>query len=222
MLTIQNTSTSTVLRHIVSSLSHDVEVATLQGLLAELAQYDGETNMHAHRMVRWTLAVARHLGLPGSEVYHLCLAALLHDIGKLEIPVLLLRKKGPLTIEEWHLMRLHPEFGARILQAAGGIFATLVPLVLAHHERWDGSGYPLGLAKENIPLGARVLAVIDSFDAMTATRPYHRGISFNDACATLEEGVGILYDPRIVACFLSVLNSYPTTLPFRTTPLLAA
>lgn len=184
------------------------EVLLLQTLLDALMKHDCGTKEHAYRMVHWAVATAYHLQLPVQEVQQLRLATLLHDIGKIEVPQTLLCKAAPLTWDEWSIIRSHAEVGYRILQNKGGIFTAVAPLVLTHHERWNGSGYPLGLQKEEIPLAARILAVVDSFDAMTETRPYQVARTYNDACAELKKNAGVLYDPRVVNSFLAVVYAH--------------
>ena len=134
------------------------------------------------------------------------LSALLHDIGKVGIPDAILHKPGPLTADEWKVMRQHPEIGRQILQQAGGIFGVLARIVVAHHERWDGAGYPLGLTQESIPLAARILAVVDSFDAMTARRVYREPLTIEEARQELQRCAGSQYDPEVVDAFLTILN----------------
>jgi len=134
------------------------------------------------------------------------LAALLHDIGKVGIPHEILHKPGPLTDDEWSVMRRHPKIGRQILAQAGGKFELLSHIVVAHHEHWDGKGYPYGLSGETIPLGARILAVIDSFDAMTSNRPYRKAMPVSDARNELQRCAGQQYDPRVVAAFLHMLD----------------
>ncbi len=180
--------------------------AELSKLHALVAAYDQSTNAHASRLVHLTESVALHLHLPKHEIYLMCLAALLHDIGKIFIPSTILHKSGSLNDEEWRTMRCHPEIGYHMLQRIGGIFGEVAPLVMAHHERWDGGGYPAGLAGEEIPLGARILAVVDSYDAMTSTRSYQKPLSSAQACEELQRCVGSQYDSHVVTAFLAVLR----------------
>src|SRR5438309_1693619 len=134
-------------------------------------------------------------------------AALLHDIGKIGIPDAILRKPGPLTEEERQIMQRHPETGYHILDQIGGVFERLAHIVVAHHERWDGRGYPYGVAKTAIPFSARVLAVVDSFDAMTSPRPYRQmPLTLSEAKSELRRGAGSQFDPCIVGAFLVMLE----------------
>ena len=168
--------------------------------------YDQLTNEHAKRTMNLAGVVARRMQCSGEEIVLSCLAALLHDIGKVAIPSLILAKPGPLSKEEWQIMRLHPGIGGQMLQQAGGIFKKLEHIVVAHHERWDGAGYPSGLAGESIPLLARILTVVDSFDAMTSPRVYQQKLSIEEACQQLVHGSGRQYDPGVVAAFVSLLH----------------
>jgi diguanylate cyclase (GGDEF)-like protein len=133
-------------------------------------------------------------------------AALLHDIGKLAVPEHILSKPGPLTAEEFHKIRAHPKTGADIISAVPFPY-PVAPLILSHHERWDGKGYPSGLKGEEIPLGARILAVVDCFDALMADRPYHKQLSFDAALALVKQEAGQSYDPDVVEAFVRVLPS---------------
>ena len=128
---------------------------------------------------------------------------LLHDIGKIGIPDAILLKPGPLTPAEWKIMRRHPEIGRQLVEKIP-FLSGAVPIVYHHHERWDGTGYPLGLRGEAIPLGARIFAVADAFDAMTFDRPYSRAISFEAARAEIERCAGTHFDPAVVATFVTI------------------
>ncbi|GHO56620.1 HD-GYP domain-containing protein [Ktedonobacter robiniae] len=161
---------------------------------------------HAERVKFLAQAVARQLQQSEDEIHLLGLAALMHDIGKIAIPSALLNKPGPLSEQEWTVMRLHPIIGARLLEKAGGILPLLAPSVLAHHERWDGNGYPYGLAGEAIPLHARILAVVDSYAAMTEQRPYRLAFSSAEARAEIERGAGTAYDSQVAEVFLTLLS----------------
>lgn len=182
------------------------ELSTLQALAAAASAHDHNTGAHAQRMVQLAEATARVLGRSEEEIHLLRLAAVLHDIGKIGIPDVILHKPGPLTEEEWATMRHHPKIGQEILMQAGGVFERLSHIVVAHHERSDGRGYPNGLAKEAIPISARILAVVDSFDAMTSRRPYREPMSVTEARAELQRCAGSQFDPHIVEAFLRMLD----------------
>jgi HD-GYP domain-containing protein (c-di-GMP phosphodiesterase class II) len=129
--------------------------------------------------------------------------ALLHDVGKVGVPDRILLKQGPLTDAEWMEMRKHPELGWALLQKVGYL-RVASPIVLQHHERWDGGGYPAGIAGERIVLGARVFQVVDAYDAMTTRRPYRRPLAHGPACQALRKESGTQFDPAVVDAFLSV------------------
>jgi HD-GYP domain-containing protein (c-di-GMP phosphodiesterase class II) len=179
------------------------EIATLQNFVNA---YDATTHAHVQRTTYLARKVAKHLHFSQEEIYQTCLAALLHDIGKILIPSAILHKAGPLTAEEWKVMRQHPELGQSLLLQAGGVFVHIQHSVLAHHERWDGSGYPRNLVGEEIPFFARILAVVDSYDAMISSRAYHGPFSQVMACEELRSCAGSKYDPRVVAALLEVLD----------------
>jgi diguanylate cyclase (GGDEF)-like protein len=153
------------------------------------------------------LNVSQQITLENRTVQLIRLAAQLHDIGKMGIPDAILHKPGPLTPEEWAVMQSHPRMGQQILTQAGGRLDLISHIVVAHHERWDGQGYPYGLAQQEIPLGARILSVVDSYDAMTSTRPYREACSAAQALAELQRCAGSQYDPRVVDAFLQVLQA---------------
>ena len=185
---------------------HMLEAGTVRVLTAIASAHDQGTDAHAHRLVHLAEATARELGRSEEEVHLIRLAALLHDIGKISIPDAILHKPGPLTDEEWAIMRRHPQVSWEILKQAGGIFHLLAHIVVAHHERWDGRGYPNGLAQESIPIGARIIAVVDSYDAMTSRRVYREPLTIEQAKTELRRCAGSQYDPQVVAAFLRVLD----------------
>jgi len=179
------------------------DLASLRELVSA---YDHSTNRHALRTVSLAEAITQQMHCAQEDIELSRLAALLHDIGKVAIPAPILFKPGPLNEEEWKIMRLHPEIGRQMVLRAGGIFASVEHIVVAHHEHWDGGGYPAGLSGEDIPLLARILTVADSFDAMTTTRVYQQRLSMPDARCELLSGVGRQYDPLVVSAFVSLLD----------------
>lgn len=189
----------------VATREQTKERVAVQALTAAASAHDRSTSAHAQRLIRLAEATARKLGRPEEELHLIRLGALLHDIGKIGIPEAILHKPGPLTEEEWTVMRRHPDIGRQILEQAGGIFHLLSRIIVAHHERWDGQGYPNRLAREAIPMSARILAVVDSYDAMTSDRPYRKAMSVAEARAELQRCVGRQYDPQVVETFLRVL-----------------
>lgn len=177
----------------------------LMTTVTALARHDNIIG-HGYRLVRPAQATACVLGLSQKRVHQVGLAALLHDLGKIAIPKAILYKPGPLNNEEWTIMHRHPEIGRQMLLRAGGDWASLAPIVGAHHERWDGLGYPRGLAEERIPLEARILAVVDSYDAMISFRVYQKPRTPAEARAELQRCAGHQFDPRVVVAFLCVLD----------------
>jgi putative nucleotidyltransferase with HDIG domain len=177
--------------------------ATLAALSSALDVRDTETEGHARRVVRYMELIAGELRVPLEQHATLRRGALLHDIGKIGVPDHILRKPGPLTKNEWYTMRTHPDLGAKII-ANVPFLEEVAVIIRAHHERWDGDGYPEGLAADAIPLGARIFAVADSFDAMTSDRPYRRGRALDEALAEIERCRGTQFDPHVVTAFLAV------------------
>src|SRR5918997_2125398 len=158
---------------------------TLKALTAALETRDAETRGHSERVVSFTLRLGREMGLDAEETRSLEFGSLLHDIGKIGVPDAILRKPSRLTEEEWARMREHPLHGQRILRGIEFLEGA-ARVVAEHHERWDGSGYPLGLRGEEIDLGARIFAVADAFDAMTSDRFYRAGKPYEAAGEELE------------------------------------
>jgi putative nucleotidyltransferase with HDIG domain len=181
----------------------DAYTSTLSALVAALDAREHETSDHSQRVVRYTMAVSRRMGIDGEDLDQIARGALLHDIGKIGVPDSILLKAGPLTPAEWIEMRKHPEIGHQILQSIG-FLSKAADIVLAHQERWDGGGYPRGLRGGQIPLGARIFAIADTLDAMTSDRPYRRGVSFEEARAEIARCSGTQFDPACVEAFLAV------------------
>ena len=176
---------------------------TLEALAAALDTRDTETQGHSVRVSEYTVVIARRMGVEEPELTEIRRGALLHDVGKIGIPDAVLRKPGKLTAEEWHEMRQHPEIGGRILSGIKFLEKSL-PVVMAHQERFDGSGYPRGLKGDEIPLGARIFAVVDTLDAMTSDRPYRKALRYEDAREEIVRNSGIQFDPKVVEVFLSI------------------
>ena len=176
---------------------------TLKALVAALETRDSETHGHSERVVNFSLRLGQGLGLNAEQMRSLEFGSLLHDIGKIGVPDAILRKPAKLTEEEWVQMREHPTHGRKIL---GGIefLEGAAKVVAQHHERWDGSGYPLGLRGGEIDICARIFAVADAFDAMVSDRVYRTGRSHDDALAELEDCAGRQFDPRVVEAFRRV------------------
>ena len=175
-------------------------MGTLAQLSAAIEARDPFAKGHSSRVTVFAQAMARRIGLDQERVPILRLGALLHDVGKLAVPSTVLLKQGPLTEAEVGQMRRHPVAGARMLKTLGAP-PMILPVVLHHHERWDGSGYPSGQKGEEIPLEARMLSIADSFDAMTSTRPYRASKSPDEAMDELERCAGTQFDPELVDAF---------------------
>jgi diguanylate cyclase (GGDEF)-like protein len=173
-------------------------------LLRALAERHPSLEGHLGGVAHLAETVGRHLGLEGDALDHVRVAAELHDVGKVAIPDAILNKPGPLDDDEWAFMRRHTLIGERIVAAAPAL-GTVAKLVRASHERWDGDGYPDRTAGEDIPLGARIVAVCDAYDAIVADRAYRRGRSAAEAMDELERCAGAQFDPAVVAAFAAVL-----------------
>jgi diguanylate cyclase (GGDEF)-like protein len=179
-----------------SSTSKQVADALLQ----VIAEQNASLDTHVERVAELAGELAAELGLPDHDVQRIRLAATLHDVGKTAIPAAILDKPGPLDQQEWEFMRRHPVIGARIVSSAPALAST-APLILSSHERTDGRGYPEGLSGEQIPLGARIIAVCDAFEAMTSERVYREAISIDLALDELRRNSGTQFDPAVVEAF---------------------
>src|ERR1041385_365228 len=174
--------------------------STLQALTAALETRDAETHGHSERVVTFSLRLGREYGLNAQEMKALEFGSLLHDIGKIGVPDAILRKPAKLTDEEWVLMREHPIHGQQILRGIKFLQGA-AKVVAQHHEKWDGSGYPLGLVGEDIDICARIFSVADAFDAITSDRVYRKGRDYEAAAAELNEWSGRQFDPKVVEAF---------------------
>jgi response regulator RpfG family c-di-GMP phosphodiesterase len=181
----------------------DTYRTTLEALGSAIDTRDVGTHDHSRRVRGYSLAIARAHGMPESSLRDLEHGVLLHDIGKIGIPDAILLKAGPLTPAEWKIMRRHPDIGRQLVEKIPFLQGA-VPVVYHHHERWDGTGYPLGLAREAIPVGARIFAIADAFDAMTFDRPYSRAIALEAAREEIRRCAGTHFDPAVVATFLTL------------------
>jgi diguanylate cyclase (GGDEF)-like protein/putative nucleotidyltransferase with HDIG domain len=182
----------------------ELHLATIEALARAIDAKDGTAENHIRRVQIYATAVARELGMTELEVQAVKTAALLHDIGKLAVPDHILSKPGPLTPEEFQKVQAHPQVGAEIIATVPFPY-PVAPLILGHHERWDGRGYPRGLKGEDIPLGARILCLVDYFGALTSSRPYHEPMAVDAAVSLIEQEAGKALDPRAVEAFLRVL-----------------
>jgi putative nucleotidyltransferase with HDIG domain len=174
--------------------------STLKALTAALETRDSETHGHSERVVTYSLRLGREYGLSSAEMKALEFGSLLHDIGKIGVPDSILRKPAKLTEEEWVLMREHPLHGQLILRGIEFLQGA-ARVVAQHHEKWDGTGYPQGLSKEEIDICARIFAVADAFDAITSDRVYRRAKSYEAAAQELDDWAGRQFDPKVVEAF---------------------
>jgi len=178
---------------------------TLASLSNALEAKDAVTSQHTEEVVRLAVAVAAELELDLEQVRNVELGAVLHDIGKVRVPEAILNKPGPLTEDEWEVMRTHPEVGEQILRPIQSLRAIL-PIVRHHHERWDGTGYPDRLIGRAVPLGARIVAVCDAYRAMTEDRPYRAALGVAEARKELKLGAGTQFDEECVNALLRALD----------------
>ncbi|MBI2846054.1 MAG: HD-GYP domain-containing protein [Chloroflexi bacterium] len=179
--------------------------ATLQALSSSLDLRDHETEGHAMRVAHRAVELAKILGVSPEELRTIEYGGLLHDVGKIGIPDNVLLKPGPLTAGEWAVIKKHPELGYRIVSEIKFLNGA-AEIVRAHHERYDGQGYPLGLKGKEIPLGARIFSVVDTYDAMTSDRPYRKALSHEEAISEIAENAGTQFDPQVVEAFLRLVD----------------
>ena len=185
----------------VLASGHGDVIAALASALGERDRYTGE---HSESVVELTAKVGEALALDAEEIARVRTAALLHDIGKVGVPDEILRKPGPLDDREWEIMRQHPVIGERIVRAIPGMGA-IARIVRHEHERWDGGGYPDGLARETIPVGARIILACDAYHAMTSDRPYRQALSHHEAMAELTANAGSQFDPNVIEALVGFL-----------------
>lgn len=189
-------------QRVLAAAADDAPFALAEALAEALDAREHETGLHSKRVACHTLVLAKHFTTDTQQLHQVYWGALLHDIGKIGIPDAILLKDGPLTESEWQIMRGHPEIGHRIL-AKAPFMAEAAELVLTHEERFDGGGYPRGLAGAAIPLWARLFAVIDTLDAITSDRPYRKGHAFDAARADILAQSGSQFDPMALEVFVA-------------------
>ena len=186
---------------------HPADVTAYDELLGVLGVAldfrDNETAGHSRRVVRYCLEIAQAMGCTSDLWVQLNRGAHLHDLGKIAIPDAILFKKGKLSPEEWGVMRTHPWIGYNLVSRIS-LLASVAGIMLTHHERYDGTGYPQGLKGDEIPLGARIFAVADTLDAMTSDRPYRKALTFSDARDEITRESGRQFDPEVVKTFLAI------------------
>ena len=181
------------------------EIAT--SLAGAIDAKDPYTKDHSNSVSRFSEALARAINLPESEVERIKLGALLHDVGKIGIPETVLKKEGPLSDEEWTIMKKHPVIGAEKVLMPNPALIDLIPIVKCHHERIDGKGYPEGLSNGEIPLAAKIVAIADTYHALISDRPYRRGMDIEKAISILEQGAGTQWDADLIRTFISIAPS---------------
>ena len=186
----------------------DAYEATLKGWVRALDFRDNETGDHSRRVTLLTVELARLMGMSDSELIHVRRSALLHDIGKIGVPDHILHKPGPLTEDEWVIMRKHPQFAHDMLAPIEYLRSAL-DIPFCHHERWDGTGYPRGLKGEQIPLIARIFAVVDVWDALSSDRPYRKAWPYEKIVEHMRQQSGTHFDPKAVELFLQMMGDSP-------------
>ncbi|MEB3237244.1 MAG: diguanylate cyclase [Candidatus Sericytochromatia bacterium] len=179
-------------------------VDAIEALAGVVEAKDGYTSSHSVAVAEYATRLATRVGYAGDRLETFRLAARLHDLGKIGVPDAILKKAGPLSDEEWELMQQHPSMGRRILGNTRH-FSSVLPAMVYHHERWDGRGYPEGLAGEAIPLDARIVCIADAYGAMVDDRPYRKGLGHQTACSILQKGAGLQFDPHLVEVFVAMI-----------------
>jgi putative two-component system response regulator len=190
----------------------DAYEATLKGWVRALDFRDNETGDHSRRVTLLTVELARLMGINEDELVHVRRSALLHDIGKIAVPDSILHKTGPLTEAEWDIMRKHPQIAIEMLEPIEYLRPALA-IPFNHHERWDGTGYPRGIKGEEIPLAARIFAVVDVWDALSSDRPYRKAWPYDKIVEHMRQQSGTHFDPKVVELFLQMMvgASHDTT-----------
>jgi putative nucleotidyltransferase with HDIG domain len=183
------------------------DAAYKQALVRALTVRDLETHEHTDRVTNLTIKLAHHMGVDEETQKEIRWGALLHDIGKIGVPDAILFKPGPLTEAEWVIMREHPVLAYQLL-SNGSIIGPALEIPYLHHEKWDGTGYPLGLKGEDIPLSARVFAIVDVWDALCSKRPYREAWEREQILDHIRKGSGKHFDPKVVEAFLALVNEH--------------
>ena len=183
---------------------------SVKAMVNALETKDQYTRDHSKKVAQCAVMMARHVpGMTRRGIREIRIGALLHDIGKIGVPLTILHKNGPLDDEEWAEVKRHPEYGARILEPLSREYPEVLAIVRHEHERWDGRGYPDGIGGTDIPLGARLIMIADTYDAVCSTRPYRKAMSKEAALEIIQEGSGGQFDPSLVPVFEKVLPELP-------------
>lgn len=185
----------------------------IQALAQAIEAKDSYTSNHVGRVRDLSVEIARTIGLNREQTRVIAIAATLHDVGKISTPDRVLLKPGPLTDEEYEIMKLHAPNGAQILRNIHSLPPGVEPMVRHHHERWDGKGYPDRIAGKDIPLGAQIISIADCYDAMTYDRPYRKGFPQQEALKKMEMGCGTQFNPKLLCAFFAIQGYVPTTEP---------
>jgi HD-GYP domain-containing protein (c-di-GMP phosphodiesterase class II) len=195
----------------VRSDANDLENSydtTLKVLMAALDAKDNDTEGHCERVAKLTVQLAKFMNVPASSLVDIERGALLHDVGKIGVPDAVLKQPTKLSPMEWEAMRKHPLL-AGVMVSKVGFLEKALPILLYHHERYDGGGYPFGLAEGNIPLEARIFSIVDAYDAMTSDRPYRQAMSHDDAMKEVRANCGTQFDPAVVDAFEQLMSVRP-------------
>jgi HD-GYP domain-containing protein (c-di-GMP phosphodiesterase class II) len=185
--------------------SRSIRSTIITTLQASLEEKTLETKEHAERIKVISLKIGEAIGLSRDALDELSIASSMHDIGKIGISDTILSKPGPLTTEEWQVMKKHPEIGYHILLSSPNM-SRIAEYILAHHERWDGRGYPQGLKELEIPIISRIISVADSFDVMLSNRPYRKAMPKEEALKEIKRCSGTQFDPNLVEVFLGLMK----------------
>jgi HD-GYP domain-containing protein (c-di-GMP phosphodiesterase class II) len=185
--------------------NHLLFINSVRMLAAAIDAKDPYTRGHSERVARYSIAIGKNLSLPERDMRNLRISALLHDVGKIGIDDRILRKPGALSDDEFEVMKQHPAKGAAIMSGVAQLI-DIIPGMKYHHEKWSGGGYPDGLEGEQIPMQARIVAIADTFDAMTTNRPYQKAMELNYVVEKIKSFGGTRFDPRVVDAFVNAVK----------------